>query len=96
MSFLTKLFGTTSQRELKSIYPIVDKVEALEFLIREKTSYTGIPLRDLPIRENHLVACIVRGRQIIIPGGNDTLEVGDSVIVICKGRMMEDLKDILA
>ena len=30
MSFLTKLFGTTSQRELKSIYPIVDKVEALE------------------------------------------------------------------
>jgi preprotein translocase subunit SecA len=30
VSFLTKLFGTTSQRELKSIYPIVDKVEALE------------------------------------------------------------------
>ena len=30
MSFLTKLFGTTSQRELKSIYPIVDKIEALE------------------------------------------------------------------
>ena len=30
MSLLTKLFGTTSQRELKSIYPIVDKIEALE------------------------------------------------------------------
>jgi len=30
VSLLTKLFGTTSQRELKSIYPIVDRIEALE------------------------------------------------------------------
>ena len=30
MSLLTKLFGTSSQRELKSIYPIADKVDALE------------------------------------------------------------------
>ncbi len=30
MGLLKKLFGTSSQRELKSIYPIVDKVEALE------------------------------------------------------------------
>ncbi len=30
MSFLTKIFGTTSQRELKSIYPLADKVDALE------------------------------------------------------------------
>ncbi|MEY8402592.1 preprotein translocase subunit SecA [Oscillospiraceae bacterium 44-34] len=30
MSLFTKLFGTSSQRELKSIYPIADKVDALE------------------------------------------------------------------
>ena len=30
MGLITKLFGTYSQRELKQIYPIVDKVEALE------------------------------------------------------------------
>jgi len=30
MSFITKLFGTYSDRELKQIYPIVDKIEALE------------------------------------------------------------------
>ncbi len=30
MSLFTKIFGTPSQRELKSIYPIVDKIEALE------------------------------------------------------------------
>ena len=30
MGLFTKIFGTYSERELKSIYPIVDKVEALE------------------------------------------------------------------
>ncbi len=30
MSLFTKIFGTASQRELKSIYPIADKVDALE------------------------------------------------------------------
>ncbi len=30
MSLFTKIFGTSSQRELKSIYPIADKVDALE------------------------------------------------------------------
>ena len=30
MGLMTKLFGTYSERELKSIYPIVDRIEALE------------------------------------------------------------------
>ncbi|MBP3493008.1 MAG: preprotein translocase subunit SecA [Oscillospiraceae bacterium] len=30
MGLITKIFGTYSERELKSIYPIVDKIEALE------------------------------------------------------------------
>ena len=30
MGLITKLFGTYSERELKQIYPIVDKIEALE------------------------------------------------------------------
>ena len=29
MGLITKLFGTYSERELKSIYPIVDQIEAM-------------------------------------------------------------------
>ncbi|MCR5825585.1 MAG: hypothetical protein K6G54_03365, partial [Oscillospiraceae bacterium] len=29
MGLFTKLFGTYSERELKSIYPIVDRIEAM-------------------------------------------------------------------
>ena len=28
MGLITKLFGTYSERELKQIYPVVDKIEA--------------------------------------------------------------------
>ena len=30
MGFLSKLMGTHSQRELKRIYPLIDKIEALD------------------------------------------------------------------
>ena len=30
MGLITKIFGTYSDRELKQIYPIVDKIEAME------------------------------------------------------------------
>ena len=37
MGLITKVFGTYSQRELKSIYPIVDKITALEDEYRQLT-----------------------------------------------------------
>ncbi len=37
----------------------------------------------------------MRKRQIIIPGGNDTLEVGDSVVVVTMSQGLEDLEEIL-
>lgn len=30
MSLFTKIFGTSSQREVKAITPLVDKIESLE------------------------------------------------------------------
>lgn len=97
LSYVRAMKNSMGSANVETMYRLLGgRVEALEFTIREKTSYTGIPLKDLAIKNNHLIAGIVRKRQIIIPGGNDTLEEGDSVIVICKGHMLEDLKEILA
>ena len=41
MGLIQKIFGTYSQRELKSIYPIADKIEALEDEYRQLTDETG-------------------------------------------------------
>ena len=76
--------------------PLTDEqVEALEFIIKSETRYTGIPLKDLSLKSNNLIACIARKRQIIIPGGDDCMHAGDSVIVVTMEKKIEDLEDIL-
>ncbi|MCI8599955.1 MAG: Trk system potassium transporter TrkA [Lachnospiraceae bacterium] len=96
MSYVRAMKNSMGSANVETVYQLINgKIEALEFQIREKTNYTGISLKDLTIKEHHLIACIVRKRQIIIPGGNDTLEVGDSVIVVCMSQGIEDLKEIL-
>jgi len=71
-----------------------DEAEALEFLIRDGFSMTGIPLRDLPLRKGVLLACINRGGNVILPRGGDVLEVGDSVVVITAMKGLSDILDI--
>ena len=63
---------------------------------QKSANYTGITLKDLKVKPNNLIACIVRKRQIIIPNGNDSIEAGDSVIVVTMEKHLEDLSDIIA
>ncbi len=74
---------------------INDQVEALEFRVRKGGEFIGIPLKDLKTKKGILIATIVRQGRIIIPGGNDTIEVGDGVIVVTTNQHLSDLKDIL-
>lgn len=71
------------------------RVEALEFNATADPEVTGIPLKDLRTRQNLLLAGIQRGRQIIYPGGNDTIQPGDSVVVVTTNHQLKDLRDIL-
>ena len=57
-------------------------------------SLVGIPLKEMKTKPGVLVATIIRGSRIIIPGGNDSIEIGDSVIIVTMTKLM-DLKDIL-
>ena len=81
---------------VEALYQLVDgKVEALEFLVKEKSAVTGIPLSRLKLKKNLLIACIVRNDRIITPGGSDTIEPGDAVVVITTQHNLEDIRDIL-
>ena len=43
-----------------------------------------------------LIACIIRKGKVIIPGGRDTIEIGDSVVVVTTKPFMKDIGDIFA
>lgn len=70
------------------------RIEGLEFRIRESADYLGVPLKDLPLKPDLLIGCIVRKGKTIIPAGRDAIENGDSVVVITTSRMLKDFNDI--
>ncbi len=96
ISYVRARQNSYSSANVETMYRLVDdRVEALEFIIKEETSYTHVPLKDLRTKPNNLIACIARNRQIIIPSGNDFLQVGDSVVVVTRDKKVQDIRDIL-
>ena len=79
-----------------TLYKLVDgKVEALEFKAKEDKKLINIPLKELKIKKNILLAGIVRDGKAIIPSGDDFIATGDNVIVVTTNQYLDDLKDIL-
>jgi len=82
---------------IETLYHLADhRVEALEFEVTEDSPVTGTPLFRLNKKDNLLIACINRDGHIIIPSGQDTIEVGDEVTVVTTHSGFRDLQDILA
>lgn len=81
---------------IESLYHMYDgRVEAIEFLIRNESPVTGTPIMKLPLKKNVLITCISRNGNLIFPGGSDTLEVGDTVMIVTKNFGFQDIHDIL-
>ena len=82
--------------QIESLYRIINnQAEAVEFTIKEKADFLDVPLKNLKIHRDILVAVIVRKNEIIIPHGNDSIHLGDSVIFIAKNKQISDLSDII-
>lgn len=81
---------------VETLYQILDnKAEALEFSVHEDCPFLNTPLADLDIRNNLLVTCINRNGKITIPRGQDSIQLGDTVIVVTTVKGLHDIKDIL-
>lgn len=74
---------------------INNKVEAIEFEVSEDCSLIGKTLTELRIRKNILLGSITRGNNVIIPKGSDSLQVGDTVVVVTTTERLSALDDIL-
>lgn len=72
-----------------------NRAEAMEFTVKERSDITGIPLKDLNTKDGVIISFIKRGKDVIIPSGSDTIEVGDSVMVVTTHSGFTDLTDIL-
>ena len=72
-----------------------NKVEAVELLINSKSRVSNIPLKDLKIKKNLIIAYIIRNNVAIFPKGTDVIKEGDRVIIITAESFFDDINHII-
>lgn len=81
---------------IETLYRLNDnRVEALEFVVKEDSPVVGIPLQQLNLKDNILICCINHKGNIITPGGQSVISVGDTVVIVTVITGLHDIKDIL-
>ena len=80
---------------VETLYNIImDKIEASEFIVKEGAPVIGVPLMELELKRDLLIASILRGKQVIIPRGHDSIQAGDHVVVVSR-TPLHDISDVL-
>lgn len=81
---------------IETLYHLFDsRVEAIEFRVQNESKITSIPLMELALKKNLLIAFINRNGTIIIPSGRDSIKVGDTVMIVTTHTGFNDILDIV-
>ena len=72
-----------------------EKFEMLEFNIKEDFKGIDIKLRNLKLKAGILIIAIQRGKNIIIPNGNDEIKNKDIIVIIDNQNEIKNINDII-
>ena len=90
-----RALNNTVGSSMDTLYKVMDgRAEAAEFSVSAGFKFAGVPLRDIKLHKNILIAGIIRGRKPIVPTGDDAIMAGDRVIVIAAAKRLNTLSDI--
>lgn len=93
ISYIRALVNTVGSNVLTLYRLVNDRVEALEFAAKKQEKFYNKPLKDLKIKKDCLIACIIRQNEVIIPGGDSEIQLGDNVVVVTTHKNFDDLAD---
>lgn len=72
------------------------EIETLQFEIRESNPMASQSLANLRLKQNVLIAAIIRNGRPIYPTGDDVLHVSDKIVVITLLKNIMSSRDLLA
>ena len=92
-----RAMSNSAGSSMETLYRLADgRVEALEFRVSENAACVGIPLRELKLKPNTLIAAVIRGSKSILPDGGTVILPGDHAIIVSAAGKLEKLDDIIA
>lgn len=85
----------SGESSVQTLYKLVGgQIEALEFKITADFKGIDIPLKNLNIHKDILIASIIREDKVIFPDGNDHIELGDNVVIVAKSKQLTSINQI--
>lgn len=97
LGYSRSLLNAEDNDAIESLYRLMDgKIEFIEFKVDEKDKNLDIPLKNLRLKRNMLLGCIIRDTKTIIPRGDDVIKSGDTVLVATINSQIARLNDIYA
>ncbi len=97
LGYSRSLLNAEDNDAVESLYRLMDgKIEFIEFKVDEKDKNLNVPLKELRMKRNMLIGCIIRDFATIIPRGDDMIMPGDTVLVAVINRQIARLEDIFA
>lgn len=87
---------SSTENKIESVYSLFGgAVQAVEFEILPSFNLVNIPIKNLSFEDNTLIVGILRGKNAIIPGGNDVINVGDKIIIVTAQQNLIDLNEVI-
>lgn len=92
-----RAMNNSNNSSCESIYKFdEDKFEMIEFYVKHGFKGLDKKLKHLKMKDNILVAAILRGRNIIFPSGDDEIKERDTIVIAAnEARNIKDINDIL-
>lgn len=94
ISYIRALANSRGSNVLTLYQLVSNQVEALEFVAKKQEKFYDKPMKELKIKENCLIACIIRKNEVIIPNGDSEIKLGDNVVVVTTHKNFDDLIDV--
>lgn len=93
---LVRSMANSEGSNIEAFYSLADgRAELLQFRVAEGNQVSDIPLADLNMKSGLLVACIVRGDEVIYPRGDTSIQLGDEIVIVTTHPRFDDVNDIL-
>lgn len=82
--------------EISAVTLLESGAQMIELRVPESCRVAGRPLAEMGFPRGAIVGALLRGDEVIIPTGGDTLEAGDDAVVFTVGAAVDKVERIFA
>jgi len=67
----------------------------VEITLPKTAPYVGQPVRDMPLPRDAALVAILRGKRVVAPSPDDSLEPGDELVFVCTSEMEDEVRRVV-